>query len=791
LFAFSLGIHGQKFQTRDFEQERVGRITMNTSGSSVHSKECLAAVLIALICVGCSRDPHAAMLKYAKSGDAYAAAGRTAEAIIEYRNALEKDPRAGDVRAKLAEAYLSQGEGGRAIEEYVRAADVLSDAPSQLKAGKLLLLARRFDDARVRAEKALAAEPKNVDAQILLANALAGLKDLDRAVVELEEAIQLQPKRSATYANLGGLEFERGHLDSAEQAFKRAVELSPSSAPAHLALGSFFWATMQLPAAEHEISEALRVERDSVLAHRMMATFYLVTNRRDEAEPHLRRVLEITKSSSAAIALADYYVIQNKGAEARAVLESIAKDPKVATAAASTRLAALDRAAGRSDEAYRRLDDVLATDAGQLQALVLKSGFLLGDRKMDDAVKTATAAVEAHRDAPAAFAALGRAQAANRNRDAAITAYQEAVRLNPLATDSKIALARLQLASGRAESSMALAAEALKAQPQNADARLVLVQGLISKGELQRAETELDVLKAGFPDSAAVHVQMGILLGRMKKPAEARREFERALELHPDLLDSTAGLVALDLSLRRFDDARTRADALIKDPGAKTEALMLGARTYAALRDFKTSEQLFRRVLTGDPSYLGAYAALAQIYAKQGRLDAALVELDALMQRDPKAVAALTLSGMILAAQGKTDAAQDRFERAMQVDPEAPVAANNLAWIYAANGGNLDVALQLAQTSKRKLTDSPEVNDTLGYIYYKKNLPTLAIPSLRASTEKDPTNAIYHYHLGLAYAKAGESARARQALTQALTLDSDFKGAQDAQSVLQSIGRGQ
>ena len=198
---------------------------------------CAGALLISALSTGCSRDPHAAMLKYAKSGDEYVAAGKNAEAIIQYRNALEKEPRAGDVRLKLADAYLKQGEAAKGVQEYIRAADVVPDTTVQLKAGAFLLMARRFDDAKVRAEKVLAAEPKNVDAQVLLANALAGLKDLDGAVSELEEAIQLNPDRSATYANLGQLELGRGRREAAEQAFKRAVELAPKSAAPHLALG--------------------------------------------------------------------------------------------------------------------------------------------------------------------------------------------------------------------------------------------------------------------------------------------------------------------------------------------------------------------------------------------------------------------------------------------------------------------------------------------------------------------------------------------------------------------------
>src|SRR4030095_13295719 len=108
--------------------------------------------------------------------------------------------------------------------------------------------------------KALAREPKNVDAQVLLANALAGLRNFDGAIAELEEAIQLNPDRSLTYANLGQLEFNRGNRDAAEQAFKRAVELAPSSSMSHLSLGGFYWATSRLADAESELKAALAAE---------------------------------------------------------------------------------------------------------------------------------------------------------------------------------------------------------------------------------------------------------------------------------------------------------------------------------------------------------------------------------------------------------------------------------------------------------------------------------------------------------------------------------------------------
>ncbi len=385
-----------------------------------------------------------------------------------------------------------------------------------------------------------------------------------------------------------------------------------------------------------------------------------------------------------------------------------------------------------------------------------------------------------------AFFTLGRVQAARNQTDAAIAAYKEALRLNPRATGAQVALARLHLASGRSSESVGFAQDAVKADPSNPDARLVLVRGLIARGELQRAEPELTRLAAEYPKSAAVHVQKGMLLGRKKDMVGARKEFEQALTLDPNSVEALGGLVALDLATKQPDAARARLTDRVGRDDASPAVLMLAARTQAATGDLAGSEQLLRRVLQKDASYLPAYAALGQVYLRQRKLDAALTEFEAMAQKDPKPVAALTLSGIILQAQGKDADAKARFERVMQVDPTAPVAANNLAWIYAESGGNLDIALQLAQTAQRGLPDSPEVNDTLGFIYYKKNLYSLAIPPLKSSVDKDPSSPMYHFHLGLASPRTG-TPRTRGGRSASAALKSDFDGAQEARTVLASL----
>ncbi len=750
---------------------------------------CQAIVVSLTACVaasGCHRDPAAAARKYVQSGTEYAADGKNAEAIVQFRNAVQEDPQSGDAREKLAEALLQGGDGGNALREYVRAADLKTDdVQLQLKTADLLLLAGRAEDAKARAAKVLEIDPQNVDAQIVTANALAGLKDLDGAVAQIEDALRVDPNRSGAYSSLGALELSRGKRDAAEAAFKRAVELQPDSAAANLALGNFYWLTERTDEAEQSLTRALELEPQNVLVNRAVASFYLATKRPALAEEPLKTVFAVTKAPAAAFSLSEYYLATGNEAAARTQLESLLKDQR-ASSTASARLATLDFNGGQKEAAYARLDGVLGKDPANLQALLIKSTFLLSDKRFDDALKSVTTAVERYPDSASAQFMLGRVQAARRQPEAAIAAYQEVLRLNPRATDAKLALAQLHLAQGQPDASVGLATEALNNEPSNPDAELMLVRGLLSKGELDRAETELAKLTARFPNSAVVHTQMGMLLGRRNNPAEARAQFERARELDPKSLEALGGLVALDLAAKDVAGARALVDErAAADPSA--DVLMLSARTYAASGDVAGAERLLRRVIELDSENLTAYSALGQVLVAQGKLDQARTEFENLVERSPKSVAALTMVGIILQTQGDIDGARDRFERAVELDPNAAVAANNLAWIYAEHGGNLDMALQLAKTAESRLPGVAEVSDTLGYVYYKKDLTSLAISTLEANVQKNPDNAVFHYHLGLAYSKAEDSQRARDHLTKALSLKPDFDGAADARTLLETL----
>ena len=63
----------------------------------------------------------------------------------------------------------------------------------------------------------------------------------------------------------------------------------------------------------------------------------------------------------------------------------------------------------------------------------------------------------------------------------------------------------------------------------------------------------------------------------------------------------------------------------------------------------------------------------------------------------------------------------------------------------------------------------------------------LAVKTLEPCVKKNPRNVLYQYHLGLAYAEARMPQKARAALQEALRLQPDFEGAEQARKVLAGL----
>jgi tetratricopeptide (TPR) repeat protein len=749
----------------------------------------VAAVGLALTVTACSPDPQKAKLRFFQSGEAYFTQRNYAEAIVQYRNAVARDGSYGEARFKLGQAYEATGDLRNAIREYVRAADLMpKNVPAQIAAARLLIEAGQFPEAKERALTALSEDSKNAEALILLGNALAGMKDLDGAVKEVEKAIDTDPTRVLSYGNLGLLEIAKGNKAGAEAAFKRAIEISPKSAQAHLSLANYYWASERPADAEKEFKTALTLEPKSVSGNRGLALFYFNAHREKEAEQYLKAYADITSETGPRLILIDFYLSTNKVAEASAVLNQL-QQTKDGFAPAKMRFAAIDFAAGRQDNAFKKVDEVLARDPHDENALLEKGRFFMAQAKPAEAVKLADLVLKGNANsAPAHFLRAASLEGTG-ELDDAIQSFQEVIRLDPSAFQPQLRLATLYLRRRNPKAAAELLGQVLKKQPQSGAAHYWYARTLLRLGDLVDTEREVAELVKDNPSSPDTQTLLGDFYWEKHDWARSRAAYTKALDLQPSSLDALSGLVRVNMVENKLPVARQLIDARSPQNSKDERLLLLAGSTYYLIGDFKQSEITFRRVLDVNPASLEAYNRLARLYLTQHRLDEAKQDYEDAVKQQPKiAVAASTMVGVILTMQNKPAEARKSYEQALALNSKAAVAANNLAWIYAENGGaNLDVALQLAQTAKAQLPENAQTSDTLGWIYYKKGLGTLAIQALRQSVEQDPKNAVVHYHLGLAYVQAGERKLGAQSLQEALKLDPAFESAADAKKVLATI----
>lgn len=727
-------------------------------------------------------------------GDENVRKGAVPEAILQYKMAIKEDPKRPDVRVKLSDALFSQNDFAGAIREAVIAADLLpGDITAQIRAGRLLLIAGAFEDARGRADKALALDDKSVEAIVLKGNALAGLREMEAALDEYQQALALQPEGAETiHSNIGAIQFVQGNRTEAEATFRQAVAVAPRSVPARLALASFYWGTNQPKETEAVLREALALDATNVAANRALGVFLMSNDRAVDAEPFFKAIAESSKAPGAMLALADYYLVLRRYDEARAILTRPSTDKDMAGAAA-IRLAAIEIANRNAAGAMAIIRKARETVPKFQPVQVMEARLLLLDGKRDEALTVASNVLNEAPATPSAAEAhylIGRIHAEQDRPDEAIKSYEQALRLNPQSMQTQLALAQQHLKLQNADKAALYARLALNRAPSHPIARALNIRAELMRGNTGVAEAELAKLRKEFPNTLAVMALVGAREMAASRLDAARATYEKVAAAYPQHLEALEVLGSIDLRQGRKKEAAERAEAALRlAAGSPTaDLLLVSARIHIGAGNADRAEVLLRQAIEREPTRLNAYGMLGQLFAAQNRLVEAQAQFQTLLDRQPRSVSAGTMLAMIMEARNDRSAAEQQYKRTLAIDPSAAVAANNLAWLYVSTNRNLEEALQLAQTALKQVPEEPHVNDTIGWIYYRKADFRSAIRHLELSIKRDASDPTVHYHLGMSYAAAGERQKARETLERSLAISRDFDGADEARRTLSGLG---
>ena len=732
----------------------------------------VAICLLAGLLTGCSRDPNVRKQKYLESGQRYFDKGQYREAEIQFQNAIQVDSRFADAHYKLALAALKLEQWPTAYQELSTAIQLKPDNyDAHLDLANLLIMVRQFNDAKQHLDLLAQKQPNNPDFYIARSNYYAGMNNTAAALADMQKALQLDPNRSDSYLNLAMLQMHGQQWDAAEANFKKAVQFSPKSMIALVSLGNFYQTRGRFPEAEQLFRQAIAAASDDPGPRLSLARLYMAENKPGQAEEFLRQSKkDFPNNSEGYRMLGGFYYNNNQFDKATTEYASLYQEhPK--DMVVKKNYIQLLILTDRIDDARKLNDEVLKAKPDDQDAHVYKGEIEIRSGKASDAVNTLQAVLKndpdnalAHYQQGLAFDQLG-------NTSRAEAEWRDAVRLHPDIVEAHRALAAVAI-HRRDPGALAQEADQIIALlPEAPDGYLLRAVAEIDRKQYATADEYIHRSLEKEPNNPAAYVQLGNLRMAQSQYAEAQKAYQQALDQDPNSTDALGGVLNVDLMQKQPDKAiATARTQLARYPKNAGFHIMLGQLLMEQKKDLAAAEAEFKQASDLDKKNSEALVKLGVVQNARGATDQALQTYLDGSKINPKEITFYLLAGGIYESKQDWDHAKQQYQKVLEIQPENPLASNNLAYVMLEQGGNVDVAFAMAQTARRQLPDNPNSADTLGWAFYHKHVYTSAINLFKEAVKKKPDNALYNYHLGLAYAKTGQAALARQQLDRVVKL---------------------
>jgi tetratricopeptide (TPR) repeat protein len=425
---------------------------------------------------------------------------------------------------------------------------------------------------------------------------------------------------------------------------------------------------------------------------------------------------------------------------------------------------------GRLDEARNLCEEILKADPNDNDALIDRAQLQIRAGEANAAVETLRTVVKNDPNNGLAHYQLGVAWQKMGNLESAENEWREAIRLRPDLTDAQRDLAVLAMRKGDMTTLEQASTQIINLRPGVPDGYTLRAVSEINRKQYLAAEKDIRKAIEVAPGSSQGYIQMGYLNLVQKRFKEAEAAYREALDRDPKSNDALRGLLNAYVAQKQIDAAVAAANAQIAKTGGSSGFYdLLGTVLLQQKKDLNGARVALTKAIELDHKNTDAWMKLGELQRADGRVDQAIATYQQALKENPQEATFYVLLGQLFQSREDWARAEDSYQKALGIRQDDPVAACNLAYVLTQAGGNLDVALSLAQTARRRMPDSPAAADTLGWVYYQKGAYRSAIDSLQEALKlgqanNSPDLSRFHYHLGMAYTKTGQMALARQQL---------------------------
>jgi len=477
-------------------------------------------------------------------------------------------------------------------------------------------------------------EPSNADNHLLLGRLYILNKDLLKAEEEFKAARKVDPTSEEAVSNLAYLYNEEGDAKKAIETLNSFPE-DQRSGKLYSILGYTYEQQHDYKNAVKAYKKAVDLDKDNLDAVRGMAQNLLNDGQTDAALAQYKQVIEADpQDAQAYLRVSDIYRRQGKYDAALEMLnkaDSLMQD----LLEVPYNRALIFEAQGKNDEAIQLLQGLVeksAKPAGNYTAPERNNRAVFLERL--GSVYRETGKTQLAVDTFRKLLDLGD-ENAERGYQQLVDTYREAKQWNQ-ATE--------------------VAQEAVKKMPNDRPLKLVLAGQLADSGQADEGVAQAKALLKGKPEDREVYVALAQMYTRLKKWKDA-------------------------------EDALSNADRLSIKADDKQAVLFLRASAYERQKKYDAAEEVFRKILTTDPTNAMVLNYLGYMLADRGvRVEEALGYIKKAVDQEPQNGAYLDSLGWAYFKLNNMELAEENLRKASEHIPNDPTVHQHLGDVYQKTG---------------------------------------------------------------------------------------------------------
>jgi predicted Zn-dependent protease len=684
-------------------------------------------------------------------------------------HARELDPENPDVR------FLSQvleyrqavidGDAPKRAEVASRIAEFKEVLPGDLLLFRVLIeenvFQQRYSGALEEIDLALAAHP---DARDLLQMRLALLAQLgqdDEVERQLTDMIAADPADRESKEALIRWYISRGNPDKAQEILRADAYSADAPTEARVAFVAFVRQIRGDDAAREEVTALLEQGKDTEILRSLRAGLDFDAGRRAEAIAELEDIIATGEPNE------------------------ITRQVKVSLA----RMLAMN---GDEVAARQRVEEVLAEEPGNVEALKMRAVSLIEQDRPDDAIVNLRAALDQAPRDPQVMTLMAGAYLRTGSRELAGEMLSLAVEASNNAPDESLRYAAFLIEDENFAVAEPVLIDALRLTPNNVPILVELGRvylGMEDWARLEQVEGSLRRLETEDTTAAADSLRVARL--------QAQDRSEEALDVLEALIqqqgtNAGAELEIVRTHLRGGDVAAAESfvDGILAENPQNPLMRFLKASIYASSDRSAEAEEIYTAMLAEDPQQETVWRTLYTLQSRDGRFEEARATLERGLEAIPGAPNLQWALAGEYEREGNVDAAIAIYEDLYERNSDSIIVANNLASLISTYRTD-EESLARAWTIARRLrgAERPEFQDTYGWIALRRGEVEDALAHLEPAAAALSNDPLVQFHLGMAYAQTDRRDDAIRQLQRALELAGPADTRRQFEDARQEIAR--